>query len=129
MKAMEMLQEYWEQLKRLWVYAQYCVDNDIRTLVCRDFWMWTVYISLALGLLIAVIVGKKIFREQLEFYRNKKRLEARKIVADAETIEQARWKGESDSDLELSQEELAARMREAMKARAELAAANSKKDS
>ena len=128
MKAIEMLQQYWELINRLWIYAQYCAQNDVRTLVCRDFWMWTVYVSIGLGFLIAVILGKKIFREQLEFYRNKKRLEARKIVADEETMEQARWKGEASSDNELSQEELAARMREAIKLRAEQAAPAPKKD-
>lgn len=122
MKAIEILQQYWAQIKRLWIYVGYCVDNDIRTPVCREFWMSTVYISLALGLLIAIIIGRKILREQLEFYRNKKRLEARSIVADAETIEEARWRGEDTSDVELTEEELAARMREALKQRAELEA-------
>ena len=114
-KAIEILQQYWEQIKRLWVYIGYCADNDIRTPVCRDFWMWTAYVSLGLGVLIVVIIAKKILREQLEYYRNRKRLEARNIVADAETIEEAKWKGEDSSDVELSQEELAERMRAAMK--------------
>ncbi len=135
MKAMEILQQYWEQIKRLLIYAQYCADNDIRTLVCHDFWMWTIYASLGFALLIAIVLGKKIFKVQSELYRNKKRLEARKIVADSETIEQAKWKGEDNLEVELSQEELAARMREALKVRAELearaglAAANSKTES
>ena len=76
-----------------------------------------------------MILGKKIFKEQLELYRNKKRLEARKIVADEETMDQARWKGEEAADVELSQEQLAERMREAMKVRTELAEASLKKDS
>ena len=129
MKAIEILQQYWEQFKGLLVYAQYCADNEIQTPVCRDFWTWTIYASLGLGLLIAVILGKKIFKEQLELYRNKKRLEARKIVADEETMDQARWKGEEAADVELSQEQLAERMREAMKVRTELAEASLKKDS
>ena len=85
MKAMEILQQYWEQAKRLLVYIQFCIDNDIRTPVCRDFWTWTVYLCVGLALLIIFVVGRKILRAQLELRRNKKRLEARKIVADADT--------------------------------------------
>ena len=80
--------------------------------------MWTIYLSLGLGLLIDIFLGRTIFKEQLELYRNKKRLEACKIVADSETIEQARWTGDDNLKVELSQEELAARMREAIKVRA-----------
>ena len=120
MKAIEILQQYWEQFKKLLVYAQYCADNEIQTPVCHDFWMSTIYVSLGLGLIIAAILGKKIFKEQLELYRNRKRLEARGIVADEETMDQAKWKGEDAADVDLSQEELAERMREAMKVRAEL---------
>lgn len=126
MKAMEILQQYWEQAKRLLVYIQFCIDNDIRTPVCRDFWTWTVYLCVGLALLIIFVVGRKILRAQLELRRNKKRLEARKIVADAETIEQAKWVGDDNQQTELSQEELAERMREALRVKSEMDAAKVK---
>ena len=126
MKAMEILQQYWEQAKRLLVYIQFCIDNDIRTQVCRDFWTWTVYLCVGLALLIIFVVGRKILRAQLELRRNKKRLEARKIVADAETIEQAKWVGDDNQQTELSQEELAERMREALRVKSEMDAAKVK---
>ena len=118
MKAIEMLQPYWEFVKRLFVYAQYCVESELRTPVCRDFWTWSLIASFAVAALIAFLVGKTVFREQLEFYRNRKRLEARKIVADEETMEEAKWKGEDAVDVELTHEELAAKMRESLNARA-----------
>ena len=93
MKAIEILEQYWEQIKGLLVYIDFCIDHPVQTLVCRDFWLWNVYVSFGLGLFIAIMIGKKLLKEQLEFRRNRKRLEARKIVADPETIEQARWKG------------------------------------
>ena len=118
MKAIEILERYWEQFKGLLVYIGFCIDHPVQTLVCHDFWLWNVYVAFGLGLLLAVMIGKKLLKEQMEFRRNRNRLEARKIVADEETIKQARWKGEDAADVELSQEELAAKMREAINARA-----------
>jgi hypothetical protein len=126
MKAMEILQQYWSQIERLLVYVQYCAVNDIRTPVCRDFWHWTVYFCIGLALIIVFIAGKKILKAQLELHRNKKRLEARKIVADAETIEQAKWVGDDSQQSDLSQEELAERMREALRVKSEMEANKAK---
>ncbi len=89
----------------------------MQAIVCRDFWLWTVYAAVGLGLLIAGVVGQKLLREQLEFYHNRKRLEARKIVADAETMQRAKWTGEDTVDVDLSQDELAAAIRQEMDAR------------
>ena len=119
MKAIEILQQYWEQVEKFLIYARYCGDHDIQTIICRDFWLGTVYAAIGIGLLIALVIGKKALREQLEFYRNRKRLEARKIVAADETMEQAKPNVEAATDVDLSQEELAAVIRREMKARAE----------
>ncbi len=123
MKAFEILNEYWEQVLKLFAYAQYCAGHDLQTLVCRDFWLGTVYTAMGVGLLIALVIGKKTLKEQLEFYRNRKRLEARRI-AEEDAIEQARWKDEPTAQEELSQEELAAAFRQGIKARAEAPAAS-----
>ena len=119
MKAVEILQQYWEQIEKLLIYARYCAGHDIQTAECRDFWLWTVYAAIGLGLLIAFIIGKRTLREQLEFDRNRKKLEARKI-ADAE---EERMRAVPNvgviADAELSQEELAAKIGQALKARAQ----------
>ena len=93
MQALDFLKPYYESLKRLFIYAQYCADSNIHAPVCRDFWIWVVCASFAVAGLIALIIGRKLIREQLQFYRNRKRLEARKIVADEETMQEYKWKG------------------------------------
>jgi class 3 adenylate cyclase len=121
MKAIEILQQYWDQTEKFLSYARYCAGNDIQTAECRDFWLWTVYAAIGLGVLIAFIIGKKTLKEQLEFYRNRKSLEARRIAAadnDAEEIP-AIPRVEAVADVELSQEELAAKIGQALKARAQ----------
>ena len=112
MEAIKILQQYWEQLKRFGVYAQYCAENDLHTIVCRDFWIWGAVALMAAGMLMTLICCKTIIKDQIEYYRNRKHLEARAIVADTETMEQHRWKGD-DSDAPLPHEALAAEIRKA----------------
>lgn len=119
MKAIEIIRQYWEQFENYLVYSRYCAEHDIQTGGCRDFWMWTVYAAIGIGLFIAYAVGKKTLREQLEFSRNRQRLEARKIVADDATMQQATVNFGDSTDIALSQYELAAVIRENINARAE----------
>jgi hypothetical protein len=44
--------------------------------------MWNMISSFAIGIIIAVLIARTVIREQLEFRRNRKRLEARAIIAD-----------------------------------------------
>ena len=119
MKAVEILQQYWEQIEKLLIYARYCAGHDIQTAECRDFWLWTVYAAIGLGLLIALIIGKRTLREQREFDRNRKKLEARKIADAEEERMRAAPNVWAIADAELSQEELAAKIGQALKARAQ----------
>jgi hypothetical protein len=94
MEAIKIIEQYWAQLKRLGVYAQYCAGTDIHAPACLDFWAWSALGAMALGLLIVGLIARRFVRQLLEFYRTKKILEARKIVASAEEMKEARWKDE-----------------------------------
>ena len=117
MKALEMFGPYWDWVKRLFAYSQYCAGSDMSAVACRDFWTWVTCASIGIAALIILLIAKTIISEQLEFRRNANRLAKRAIVADAETMEEARWKGEDANDIELSQDELATQMREALNGR------------
>lgn len=116
MEAIKIIEQYWEALKRLAIYAQYCAESDLHTSVCRNFWMWSVVAAFGLAILIIALIAKRVIKEQLEFYRNRKRLEARAVVASEEVIEAASWKGDAlKGDLEsLPVEHLADKFREAL---------------
>ena len=123
MKGFELLQQYWEQLGKLLAYAQYCAGQDMQTPVCRDFWLGSVYTAVGIGLLIAFIIGKRVLREQLEFRRNRKRLQARQLIDEEEARQRAQASAEAVPAVDVSQEELAASIKQAMlKARAQEAA-------
>jgi hypothetical protein len=108
-------------MNSLIAYVGYCVEQPFNNLVCRDFWTWTSYAALGLGLWIALAVVRRLLRHYLEFRRNRLRLEARKVV-DFDAIDEASWKGDQleGDPHELSQDELAARIREAMDARGQV---------
>ncbi len=116
MEAIKIIEHYWGQLKRLAIYAQYCIENDLQAPVCRDFWISSVYVAIGIAILVVALIAKRVIKEQLEFYRNRKRLEARSIVADPDTINQHRWTGDENAHVSLSHEELAAEIRKATRA-------------
>lgn len=111
MEAIKLMEQWWGFRQRLFTYSEFCFDHPISTIICHDFWIWTVIGSFGLALLIVFVIGKNVIREQLEYYRNRKRLEARKIVANKETMDQYKWVGDSNAAVDLSQEELAAALR------------------
>ncbi len=120
MKSFEFLQQYWEQLGKLLTYIQYCAGQDVQTPVCRDFWLGSVYAAVGVGLLIAFIIGKRILREQLEFRRNRKKLQAQKLIEEEAARERAQRSAEAVPAVDVSQQELAASIKQAMlKARAQ----------
>lgn len=120
MKAFELLQQYWEQLGKIWEYSRYCAGQDIQTAACRDFWLGSVYTAVGVGLLIVFIIGKRVLREQLEFRRNQKKLEARQLLEEEEAMQQAQRSTAAVPAVDVSQQELAASIKQAMlKARAQ----------
>lgn len=122
MKAFELLQQYWEQVGKLLAYVRYCAGQDMQTPVCRDFWLGSVYTAIGIGLLIAFIIGKRVLREQREFRRNQKKLEARQLLEE-EARQRAQASAEAVPAVDVSQQELAASIKQAMlKARAQEAA-------
>lgn len=120
MKGFELLQQYWEQAGTLFAYVRYCAGQDLQTAVCRDFWLGSVYIAGGIGVVILFTFVKRIVRERLEFSRNRKKLEARQLIDEEEARQQARLSAELVPTVDLSQQELAASIKQAMlKARAQ----------
>jgi len=122
MKVFEWIEQFWAQLAKLLEYVRFCAGQSVQTPECRDFWLGSVYTAVGIGLLIAFIIGKKILREQLEFRRNQEKLQARQLLEEQEAREreQARKNAEVVPAVDVSQQELAASIKQAMlKARAQ----------
>ena len=95
MEALKLLEPYRDQFKRLLGYAQHCAESEMRAPVCRDFWIWMVIASFAVATLVFLYIGKRILKEQLEFRRNRQRLEARAIVSPDEVMQEVAWRGDA----------------------------------
>ncbi|MBE0612877.1 MAG: DnaJ domain-containing protein [Burkholderiales bacterium] len=112
------LEYYWEYAKKLFVYAQYCVAADTRDPLCGDFWNWALYASIAVAALVLFVVARRVIERQLEYRKLEKMAEAKRFVADAETMNRLRWTGDAAASVDATPEELAERIREALKERA-----------
>ena len=49
--------------------------------------------AFAIALLLILLIGKRLLKEQLEFHRNQKRLKARKVVAAEESMQKHKRNG------------------------------------
>lgn len=116
-----LLKDYWEWAKKLFLHVQYCVKADIHDPVCDDFWKWTLYASIAVAALVLFRVAERMIYRHLDYRMLEKMAAARKVVADAETMNQVRWVGDDNTNaVDVPPEELAAKIREALKDRVNL---------
>jgi hypothetical protein len=92
MDAIRFLEPYFLQLKAFVIHATYCIENGIHAPVCHGFWEGAMVAAFAIALLLTLLIGKRLLKEQLEYRRNEKRLKARAIIADLDTMEQHKWK-------------------------------------
>lgn len=112
------MQGIWGEITKFLTYAQYCAGSDMQTMVCRDFWTGTAFAMAGLGLLVVMLVAKKILRER----RYKTEMQARydsTMSVDADAIRQLTTDAGATAVTGQSQEELSAQIREALKIRAE----------
>lgn len=111
------MQNLLEEAKKLFAYAQYCAGNDLQTIVCRDFWQWTAYAIAAVGLLIVILVVKKILRDR----GNRRYRAAAEYPEDSWNTPEAATDPASIAVADASHEELSAQIRDALKNRAQTA--------
>jgi hypothetical protein len=115
MEAIKLIEQYWRQLKGHAVYAQHCVETSMQAPACRNFWTLAMIAAFVIAVLLILYVVKRVIGAQLDFYRERKRLAAREVVADDEVMNQHRWSGNDPASANLSQEEIAARIRQVVK--------------
>jgi hypothetical protein len=111
-----MIDQYWRLLKSYVAYAQYCVESGLQARACKNFWTAATIAAVVIAVLLVLIIGKRIIGAQIDFYRERKRLAARDAVADEEVMRQYVPTLKDDAATQLSQAELAAKIRDAVKA-------------
>jgi hypothetical protein len=111
-----MIEQVWADLKWLAFYAQYCAGNNIDKPFCGDFRFWAVGAAAGIAALVVAIFAWRIARTLSQSYGNWRYRKALAAVADAETMEKYKWTGDRIPDVHESSEELAAKIRNAVKA-------------
>ena len=105
-----------QTLKGYLTYAQYCVESGLQARACKGFWSAAAIAAVVIAVLLVLIIGKRLISAQIDFYRERKRLAARDDVADEEVMRQYVPTLKDDAGAQLSQAELAAKIRDAVKA-------------
>lgn len=108
---------FFDNIKRLGVYVEYCAAGDkIGAPVCHDFWVGLILLVVALGALFLIPVMWRGIKAEIAWRAHQKRLANMDEVAAPEEMATVRWRGDDTHEgLDLTQEELAAKIREAKK--------------
>jgi flagellar biosynthesis/type III secretory pathway M-ring protein FliF/YscJ len=120
MEAIKLLASYWESLKRLGIYADYCARENIGAPACHDFWMFTVVLALGISLLILFVLVRG---RLLEYRKNRERelqLAEAARVADEKTMNQHKWVGDEVADVQRPHSELVAEIQAALRSRQDI---------
>jgi len=110
MKAIEILQQYWDVVNQFFVHAQYCAVKDVRTPECHDFWTAVMYTCFGVAALLAIPTVAAVVKERLALYRSRQTLDSPTVIADEISIEKAKTIGAADPDI--THEEYATMIRE-----------------
>jgi hypothetical protein len=110
MKAIEILQQYWDVVNPFFIHAQYCALNDVRTPECRDFWTAVMYTCFGLAALLTIPTVAAVIKERLAFYRSRQSLDPPTVVADQISTDEIKPVDASDPDI--THEEYATMIRE-----------------
>jgi hypothetical protein len=89
-----------------------CIRQPFSTAACDFFWPGVILVVIGVCLVGLFLVAKTLVRDLLAHRRAAARWRADQEVAAPEVMEQSKWRGEAAAAAELSQAELAARIKE-----------------
>lgn len=90
---------------------EYCPANSLTSTVCHNFWLYSVLIPIILAILYLFWLLFNKLRTEMAMNQLEKRRLAQEQIADSELLDQLKWKGLDSDVAELSQEELAEKLR------------------
>ena len=109
-KGVQQVSESW------WQFFDFCFNVDPASTLCETFWTRTVAGFIVLGIL-TVLVGIWKYFNYLREYRAALRAQWEREQADEVGIQEASWHADKAYQAELPEDEVLARIREAVEAR------------
>jgi hypothetical protein len=114
-ESSDLVQRISDRLRQLAAYCQNCAMGKVNAPACRAFWTWSGLGVVAIITLILSLFARRLIKEQKAINEHKRWLAAQGAVADAVTVKQHTWEGDAAADVDMTQEELAAAIRNATK--------------
>ena len=97
-----------------WAYIDFCLDADIQARVCRPFWTWVTIALIGIGGLVLLWVAVKLISYKLKLRAARNAEAERMAIADPDTMDSHRWKGDSAYQDHVSAEDVRRRIKEAL---------------
>ncbi len=93
----------------------YCPSNSFSSLLCYPFWVAVTALVVLIGFIVLFPILLRAIKEQIAWNRHQKKMATRGTLADPDTMEKYKWKALDGDAAELSQEELAQKIRSKVK--------------
>lgn len=91
---MELLNQWFKYGKNLLGYLEGCLFSSFNNPTCAPFWTAVAFTSIALSVLLMAWSMSKIYKYLMAVKAERKRQEDAARIADEETMEKYRWRGE-----------------------------------
>jgi hypothetical protein len=105
------MEKLWADLKWLVFQAKYCAGENLSTALCRGFRTWGGVVAAVLAAIVLMIVAAWLIKKLRAYLWRRSQLK----VADAETMNRYKWTGDRPPDVSLSDAELQAQIRNALR--------------
>lgn len=125
MIVVDWAKEAWIHLTWLFTRGGYCFNNVDTFDECKPFWATLMFTIIGIGVVVLLVVGKHFLTEHLKYRQILKRREEELEIASCEVMQQAKWNDKKAFDTDLSEAEIAQRIK-AEKDRIKAAASVSK---
>lgn len=106
---------YWNSLIEYFHHAQFCWANGLRAQGCHDFWVQMLFAAVGIGSLICLRIIWSSLRKIRAHKSYQKWLADREKVMAPEEMAKVKWQGDETAVQDLSQKELADKIRQAIK--------------
>jgi flagellar biosynthesis/type III secretory pathway M-ring protein FliF/YscJ len=122
MNPAQLIDRLWTFLVGLARTTQVCFGGGYGAADCGLIWKVTILAVVIIATVVVLMVARRIIRDYLRYRAAMKRWRADQVVAPEEVMNQFKWKGDKADTEPQTQQELAAKIKEALRQNREASA-------